>query len=108
MWCKRDGPVLAVKNTHKVRNTGCGCASLVFPFAFLLGKHEGYYCPKCGALVQSAPPAPPSEQPDEPGPSSLPDDSGVADALLRLSELHRRGELTDDEFRAAKGKLLSD
>ena len=53
------------------------------------------------------PPAPPPEQPDEPGPSSLPADSGGADALLRLSELHRSGELTDDEFAAAKTRLLS-
>jgi hypothetical protein len=191
MWCKRCGPVLGVKNTHRVRNTGALLSSVALPGAFLFGKVEGHYCPSCGGKVQHAewplttrlrertelaraargangsqggvdddptsieprdeayweayvarvtgkpaprhvtrvtsdgkwisfddgehfastadlppPPAPP-EQPDEPGPSSLPADSGVADALLRLSELHRSGELTDDEFAAAKGKLLS-
>jgi hypothetical protein len=53
------------------------------------------------------PPAPPPEQPGDAGPSSLPADSGGADALLRLSELHRNGELTDDEFAAAKTRLFS-
>ncbi len=165
MWCKRCGPVLGVKNTHKVRNTGA-----VLSGAFLFGKVEGYYCPNCGAKLRPIrmrgertvvaepieqhdeayweayvarvagkppplhvtrvtpdgkwisfddgehfastanlppPPTPPPEQPDEPGSSSIPVDSGVADALLRLSELHRNGDLTDDEFTAAKGKLLS-
>jgi len=31
----------------------------------------------------------------------------LANGLLRLSELHRRGELTDEEFVVAKTKLLS-
>jgi hypothetical protein len=54
MWCKLDGPVLGVKNTHRARNTGCLLGSLVVPGAFIFGKVEGYYCPKCGAKVQPA------------------------------------------------------
>jgi hypothetical protein len=50
MWCKRCGPVLGVKNTHRVRNT----AALVLPGALLFGKVEGYYCPKCGGKVRPA------------------------------------------------------
>jgi len=182
MWCKRCGPVLGVKNTHRVRNTGA-----ILSGAFLFGKVEGYYCPTCGAKVHPAwmrkdampdfgevnridrqnqlrkataepiephdeayweayvarvtgkrvpqhvtrvtpdgkwisfddgehfastanlppPPAPPPEQPDEPETTGLPADSGIADALLRLSELHRSGDLTDEEFAAAKTRLLS-
>jgi hypothetical protein len=49
MWCKRCGPVLGVKNTHRVRNTGA-----VLSGAFIFGKVEGYYCPNCGAKVHPA------------------------------------------------------
>jgi hypothetical protein len=38
MWCRVCGPVLGVKNTHRVRNT----AALVLPGALLFGKVEGY------------------------------------------------------------------
>lgn len=51
MWCERDGNVLGIKNTHRVRNTGALLGSVALPGAFLLGKVEGYYCPKCGAKV---------------------------------------------------------
>jgi hypothetical protein len=49
MWCKRCGPVLGVKNTHRVRNTGA-----VLSGAFIFGKVESYYCPTCGAKVRPA------------------------------------------------------
>ena len=39
---------------HGVRNTGCLLGSLVIPGAFIFGKIEGYYCPKCGAKVRPA------------------------------------------------------
>lgn len=54
MWCKRCGYVLGVKNTHRVRNTGCLLGSAVVPGAYIFGKVEGYYCPKCGARVHPA------------------------------------------------------
>jgi hypothetical protein len=38
---------------------------------------------------------------DEPAPAAA-----DADGLVKLAELHRRGELTDEEFSAAKRKLL--
>ena len=54
------------------------------------------------------PPSPPPLSPPPP-PQQKPRlvHSELADGLLRLSELHRRGELTDEEFVAAKTKLLS-
>jgi len=52
----------------------------------------------------NAPPPPPPPPPAQKA-RSVPDD--LASGLLRLSELHRRGELTDEEFVAAKTKLLS-
>ncbi|HLY84301.1 MAG TPA: hypothetical protein VKQ71_15040 [Acidimicrobiales bacterium] len=54
MWCKRDGPVLGVKNTHRIRNTGALVGSVALPGAFIFGKVEGYYCPKCGEKVRPA------------------------------------------------------
>ena len=55
MWCQRCGPVLGVKNTHRVRNTGAIFGELLLPGAALLGsKVESYYCPNCGATVRPA------------------------------------------------------
>ena len=54
MWCEVDGPVLGVKNTHRIRNTGALAGSIVVPGAFLFGKVEAYYCPNCGLKVSPA------------------------------------------------------
>jgi hypothetical protein len=50
MWCKLCGPVLGVKNNHRIRNT----AAVIVPGAFLFTKVERYFCPKCGAQVRPA------------------------------------------------------
>jgi hypothetical protein len=49
---------------------------------------------------QAAPPAPYQQAPAEATPSPM------LDQLNQLATLHQRGALTDDEFTAAKGKLL--
>jgi hypothetical protein len=56
----------------------------------------------------SAPPAgdggaPTGPIPAEPGPEDRP---ALTDDLERLAALHRRGDLSDEEFRAAKARLL--
>jgi hypothetical protein len=48
---------------------------------------------------QQAPPPPPPPPPAAAAPSML-------DQLNQLSTLHEQGALTDEEFTAAKGKLL--
>jgi hypothetical protein len=52
-------------------------------------------------------PPPPPPPPSRPVQQPRPVPSDVANGLLRLSELHRRGELSDEEFVVAKTKLLS-
>jgi len=51
-----------------------------------------------GASAQEYAPAPPP-----PVPASVPSDT---DELQRLADMHAAGALTDDEFAAAKAKLL--
>jgi len=52
--------------------------------------------------------APPAEQPPAPAPAPAPAAAqpSMLDQLNQLSDLHERGALTDDEFAAAKAKLL--
>jgi hypothetical protein len=38
--------------------------------------------------------------------SSSPTPSGAADEIAKLADLHAKGLLTDDEFRAAKAKVI--
>jgi hypothetical protein len=52
---------------------------------------------------QAAPPAP--DPPDPPAPAA-PATSPMLDQLNQLAALHQQGVLTDDEFAAAKAKLL--
>ncbi|MDQ6848154.1 MAG: hypothetical protein M3019_11345 [Candidatus Dormibacteraeota bacterium] len=51
MWCKRCGPVLGVKNTHRIRNAG---AVLAGPVGIFFSKVEDYFCSQCGAKVRPA------------------------------------------------------
>ena len=55
---------------------------------------------QAAASYQEAPPPPPPPPPAAAGPSML-------DQLNQLSTLHQQGALTDEEFAAAKAKLLS-
>ena len=57
-----------------------------------------YLCERNGIRLGRRPP-------DAPAPPA--GDTRVADELERLMTLNKNGALTDDEFRAAKGKLLS-
>lgn len=58
MWCPQHGAVLAVKNTHAVRNTaGVGGALATGGLSLLLTKTERYVCPHCRGPV-GRPPAP--------------------------------------------------
>jgi Short C-terminal domain len=50
---------------------------------------------------QQAPPAPAA-----PAPAPAPASSSMLDQLNQLATLHQQGALTDDEFTAAKAKLL--
>jgi Short C-terminal domain len=51
--------------------------------------------------MQAAPPAPPAA-----APAPAPDDDDVVDELTKLAQLHASGALTDEEFAAAKKKVL--
>lgn len=53
----------------------------------------------------AAPPPPPPRQPPPPPPPQPPADDLIA-RIRQLQELHESGALTDDEFSAAKAKLL--
>jgi hypothetical protein len=77
----------------------------------------GYLDPKTGRFLGEDPiaatgdvdaraiPAQPEElEPAQPQPSS----SDLVSYLERLSKLHETGALTDDEYEAAKAKLLAD
>lgn len=54
-----------------------------------------------GLLVGGPRPAKPA-----PAPPGAPDGGAVVDLLARLGELARQGVLTDEEFAAAKARLL--
>lgn len=54
MWCDTcQRPIMAVKNTHRIRNTMSVGGSLATGGASLLGsKVEGYVCPMCGGRAR--------------------------------------------------------
>ena len=54
-------------------------------------------------------PPPPQEQyyPPQPAPAALPSQDDMTAQLERLGALHAQGVLTDEEFAAAKQKLLA-
>ena len=87
--------------------------------AYLAGKHmarasdqraadEAYQDDRISQLEQQqAPPPPqappPQAPPPQPAPAAGP---SMADQLQQLAALHQQGMLTDEEFGAAKAKLL--
>jgi Short C-terminal domain len=93
-------------------------AAVVGGGAYIAGKHmarasdqraadEAYQDERIGQLEQQAPPqqqapqqpAPPQAAAPAAGPS-------MADQLQQIAALHQQGVLSDDEFAAAKAKLL--
>jgi Short C-terminal domain len=93
-------------------------AAVVGGGAYIAGKHrarasdqraadEAYQDDRIGQLEQQAPPqqqapqqpAPPQAAAPAAGPS-------MADQLQQIAALHQQGVLSDDEFAAAKAKLL--
>jgi hypothetical protein len=58
------------------------------------------------AAQQAAPAAPPPA-PAAPAPAAAPVDGGLMAELTKLAELKAAGILTDEEFSAAKAKLLA-
>jgi hypothetical protein len=88
-------------------------AAVVGGGAYVAGKHmarasdqraadEAYQDDRIGQLEQQAPPqqqAPPPQAAPAAGPS-------MADQLEQIAALHQQGALSDDEFAAAKAKLL--
>jgi len=58
---------------------------------------------------QQAPPSyqqPQYQEPPPPPPAAAPQSSPMLDQLNQLAALHQQGVLSDDEFTAAKAKLL--
>jgi hypothetical protein len=81
--------------------------------AYLAGKHmarasdqraadEAYQDDRISQLEQQQPP-PPQAPPPQAAPAAGP---SMADQLQQLAALHQQGMLTDEEFGAAKAKLL--
>jgi Short C-terminal domain len=63
---------------------------------------EAYQDDRISQLEQQQAP-PPQAPPPQPAPAAGP---SVADQLQQLAALHQQGMLTDEEFAAAKAKLL--
>lgn len=81
------------------------------------GRAQQQYEARQYEAAQQAPPAPPQATPPAPPQAAAPPAAPVAPAeehandallaqLVQLGELHGKGVLTDDEFVAAKAKLL--
>jgi hypothetical protein len=57
--------------------------------------------------LEQARQAPQAQVPRQPGPAAEPPKSPVLDQLSQLAAMHSSGVLTDEEFAAAKAKLLA-
>jgi len=87
-------------------------AAVVGGGAYVAGKHmankaneqasnEAYQNQRIDQLEQQAPP--PQQAPPDAAPAAGP---SMADQLQQIAALHQQGVLSDDEFAAAKAKLL--
>lgn len=80
-------------------------ADNTWAFVVSVNPEKGLKARQFAAKVSGAPGPPPRAAPAV---SAAPDGGGVADQLAKLAELHKSGSLSDEEFTAAKAKLLSD
>lgn len=97
---------LALANSDIEWQMGAGAERFVNTLnAILTGAHPGLAAPAMDLSLpaEAAPPADP-RAPRQPDVESA---SGVANDLVKLADLHRQGMLSDDEFAAAKAKLLA-
>jgi hypothetical protein len=92
-------------------------AAVVGGTAYAAGRHMGRQAEqrdyaeadqnqRIGDLEQQQYPPPPPQQQYAPPPQQTPAGPSMYDQLQQLSTLHDQGALTDDEFAAAKAKLL--
>jgi hypothetical protein len=92
-------------------------AAVVGGTAYAAGRHMGRQAEqrdyaeadqnqRIGDLEQQQYPSPPPQQQYAPPPQQAPAGPSMYDQLQQLSTLHDQGALTDDEFAAAKAKLL--
>jgi Short C-terminal domain len=92
-------------------------AAVVGGTAYAAGRHMGRQAEqrdyaeadqnqRIGDLEQQQYPPPPPQQQHAPPPQQAPAGPSMYDQLQQLSTLHDQGALTDDEFAAAKAKLL--
>jgi hypothetical protein len=92
-------------------------AAVVGGTAYAAGRHMGRQAEqrdyaeadqnqRIGDLEQQQYPPPPPQQQYAPPPQQAPAGPSMYDQLQQLSTLHDQGALTDDEFAAAKAKLL--
>jgi hypothetical protein len=92
-------------------------AAVVGGGAYAAGRHMGRQAEqrdyaeaeqnqRLGDLEQQQQHAPPPQQQYAPPPQQAPEGPSVYDQLQQLSTLHDQGALTDEEFTAAKAKLL--
>jgi hypothetical protein len=58
------------------------------------------------AQQQAAPPPPPPPAPPPPAPAAAPAGDDMVSKIRQLADLKSSGVLTDEEFNAAKAKLL--
>jgi hypothetical protein len=93
-------------------------AAVVGGGAYMAGKHmankanqqaadEDYQNQRLDQVEQQQQYAPPPQQQYAPPPQAAPAaGSSVADQLQQIATLHQQGVLSDDEFAAAKAKIL--